>query len=711
VNGPPHAGRGGHPTAWAAAGFALLVAFLAWPLVLRPGSALVDPLRIGGPEAVWARSDLDLLVWIVAWTAHALVTQPWSIFQGNIFHPAPDALASSEHLLGLLPISGPVFWASGNAVLTYNLTVLAVVWLGAFTTYLLVRAWSGRASAGFLAGALFALGGEIPLSFLRLHSTSLHLYPLVLLLAWRVAEAPRPRNVIGLALATALQVLAGVYVAFGLAALLAAATPSLIAHARRHRRSGLAPLATLAVGALPLGLVAGPYLRVQAAGLLLGPAESLAAVTRASDPAATLAMRLLDELTLPGLGLAALGLALARPAIGVRTCLLSIGALGFVLALGTHGTLPGTDGPSAYEILMQIVPGFAGMRAPGRFLYLTQLALAALAGLGAAALVDLAARRRGPPAPRVVTLAVLAFAVASVPLRVRHWPLPLLTDPLGGVYVGSHRWLAGHAEPGPVLDLPASTSTVDGRGIISTGRAMRGSTLHWFPMLNGYSGYPPPLHRLTMTLAQRLPDPRALRDLCRLTGLRWIIVHHGLMPGREAEWEHAESVLPIRRADARGRDVTYEVRCPESPRIEGWEDAAPLAPSARRARMRLDLPPLREHRLTRIWIELTNLGDQTWLGLRPRGRRTILLRPRWLDAASGAPVSEDAPALLGYDVAPGERVRVQLEELSPRAGEYVLEVEVHQEGGPAFEVVGASRRRVRVEPGPAAPAAHAVRAP
>src|SRR2546422_2611573 len=45
--------------------------------------SVVDPQRLspGGP---WARLDLDLLLWILSWDAHAFVTAPGSLFQGNI---------------------------------------------------------------------------------------------------------------------------------------------------------------------------------------------------------------------------------------------------------------------------------------------------------------------------------------------------------------------------------------------------------------------------------------------------------------------------------------------------------------------------------------------------------------------------------------------------------------------------------------------------
>src|SRR5207245_1961830 len=90
----------------------------------------------------------------------ALAAAPFAIFQGNLFYPAPDVLAFSEHLLGLAPVAAPVFLASGNAVLTYNATILVTVLVTALATWALVRRWTGDGAAAVLAAAV--VGGAGP---------------------------------------------------------------------------------------------------------------------------------------------------------------------------------------------------------------------------------------------------------------------------------------------------------------------------------------------------------------------------------------------------------------------------------------------------------------------------------------------------------------------------------------------------------------------
>jgi hypothetical protein len=88
--------RGGGPVEYATAAVAYAVAsvWFTWPLV-REWSHAVLLL----PPAL-TLMDVLLVVWILAWVAHALATQPTHVFDGNAFHPLRYSIASAEHLLG-----------------------------------------------------------------------------------------------------------------------------------------------------------------------------------------------------------------------------------------------------------------------------------------------------------------------------------------------------------------------------------------------------------------------------------------------------------------------------------------------------------------------------------------------------------------------------------------------------------------------------------
>ncbi|WP_332772324.1 hypothetical protein, partial [Phenylobacterium sp.] len=44
--------------------------------------------------------DTHLYIWTLAWDAHAFVTNPFGIFDANIYYPLPNTLAYSENLIG-----------------------------------------------------------------------------------------------------------------------------------------------------------------------------------------------------------------------------------------------------------------------------------------------------------------------------------------------------------------------------------------------------------------------------------------------------------------------------------------------------------------------------------------------------------------------------------------------------------------------------------
>jgi len=108
---------------------------------------------------------------------------------------------------------------------------------------------------------------------------------------------------------------------------------------------------------------------------------------------------------------------------------------------------------------------------------------------------------------------------------------------------------------GPVLELPVSTGIPT---ITRHARAMYAALWHWRPLLNGYASYWPAEFATRMAIAQRLPDPKALRLLRRTTGLATIVVHLDALDALpRASWNAAlvaprDDFISKRRV---GRDV------------------------------------------------------------------------------------------------------------------------------------------------------------
>src|SRR5262245_46164978 len=102
--------------------------------------AFVDPTRNVVDMGV-INGDLHLHMWILSWVWHALTTHPLGLVDANAFHPAVSVLALSEHMLGHLPIFGPVYAVSGNPVLAMQVDILSSFILSAAAMYALLRHW------------------------------------------------------------------------------------------------------------------------------------------------------------------------------------------------------------------------------------------------------------------------------------------------------------------------------------------------------------------------------------------------------------------------------------------------------------------------------------------------------------------------------------------------------------------------------------------
>ena len=100
-------------------------------------------------------------MWILAWGSEHLPQlltggMSWTQFwDANIFHPAPLALALSEHLFGQVLQILPIYWLTGNIILCYNLLFISTFVLAAYGTYLLVYDLTGDRRAAFIAGLVY----------------------------------------------------------------------------------------------------------------------------------------------------------------------------------------------------------------------------------------------------------------------------------------------------------------------------------------------------------------------------------------------------------------------------------------------------------------------------------------------------------------------------------------------------------------------------
>ena len=125
--------------------------------------ALTWPLAAALTTAIpWDLGDPLLNSWIIAWSADHLsrfLTGDLHAFSGywqaNIFHPAPYALAYSEHLFAQAIQILPVWALTKNPVLCYNLLFLSTFVLSGLGMYLLARELTGDARVALVAGLCY----------------------------------------------------------------------------------------------------------------------------------------------------------------------------------------------------------------------------------------------------------------------------------------------------------------------------------------------------------------------------------------------------------------------------------------------------------------------------------------------------------------------------------------------------------------------------
>lgn len=463
-------------------------------------------------------ADTALNAWIIAWVSHALTTAPLHLFDANIFYPEPRTLAFSEHL-AVQGVLGLPFFALGlPATLVYNLLVLMGFTWSAYAMTRVVTRWTGDGGAGLVAGLAYAFNAHTLVRFGHLQALHVQFLPLALAAFHDLRERPVARTALLLALWCTLQALTSNYllVMTALAMLAAAvAVPDWWVGTAGLRRARALLLAA-AVSGVVLAPFLWPYALAKARQGLVRPVEEVAYYSAQwRDYVATggrlhfdlWSHRWFDGATplFPGLTVLLLaGVAtLRRPGWRspiVRT-LLAIAALGVVLSFGMR--LPG------YRWLYDHIPLLQGVRAAVRFGWLALFALAALAGLGLAALTASAS----PSRRRALTVA----AGVLVTLEALRAPIAYTrVTPIPAIYADVARLPADAV----LAELPFPEAPV----IQRNGPYVLASTTHFRALLNGYSGFTPASYARHAALARALPDPDALRDL-RLEGVTHLVVH------------------------------------------------------------------------------------------------------------------------------------------------------------------------------------------
>lgn len=580
-----------------ALGSAVLAVVMHWPLILNLGTTV--PRDLGDPLAQ---------AWQVAWGGHALTEQPLDFFQSNQFWPLPDTLAFSDALVGYAP-AGLLGSGPEAALVRYDLLFLLAYALAFAGAYLLARELGLGPGPAAVAGAAFAFAPFRLEQDGHLHVISSGGIPLALAAGLRGYRLGRPLAVVaGFAIA-AWQLSIGFSLGLPFAYLLALL--GLFALVRwwragrptAPRRMVAATLAGITLFGATALLLSSPYERVAAdhpqsqrppevveaySGpawvFLVAPAENelwggATAGLRgelSNVPEKTLFPGL-AILVLAGLGLRA-GAALSR---GLRAGL-AAGALGVsVLALGFQAD-DGLLWP--YRAVYELLPGWQGIRTPGRLVTFSSLALALLAGAGATALLARLRARPVAPQPRRASsllprrqpgrrsgeegrprrpgeaargTAALAAALLVLAIVVEGRGLPF--DPRD-----VQAQPTAPTPPASVADVPAPQLHLPADRPEDNRRYLLWSTDGFPPIVNGRSSVDPELTAELIDASRGFPAAESVAAL-RAAGVRTVIVHSGRARGTPWQRAVARPVagLGIRRS-RRGGLVIYELGRPAS---------------------------------------------------------------------------------------------------------------------------------------------------
>jgi hypothetical protein len=519
---------------WAAALAAAVL--MTWPLASDLGS-------LGRTQN---SGDGRFAVWNVGWVAHALVTDPTRLFDANIFHPHRRALAFSEANIGAGTLAVPAWIATRNALAAHNSVVLVAFAASVVFTWLLVRRLTGDGAAAATSAALFAFCPYVFAHTPHIQLLMIGGIPMCLLAFHRLVDTPSPARGLVLGCALAAQALSCAYYGISVGLTIGYAT-LFYAWWRGLWRSKPFWLAILLAAGSSIALVLPfflPFLEVQAEtgfARSLDDARTWSAYVRSYLASGSRAHAWLlplirnwnSAVLFPGF--LAVGLGIAGGIIALRersdggsaagardreTAVLygSIAILTFWATLGPRAGL--------YTVLYNVVPVFSFLRAPERMGIVVMLCLAVLAAFAVLALIARFPGRRR---------AIAALACGSVLLELNDIPFDWRRDqPIPDAY----RVLADMPR-GAVVEFPFYDLRIDFH--LHT-RYMLNSTVHWQPLVNGYSDHIPADFRTAAPVLTTFPSHESFEEM-RSRRVRYLTLHRRLY-GRAGWPEIQRKLMP-----------------------------------------------------------------------------------------------------------------------------------------------------------------------
>ncbi|MGC4760599.1 hypothetical protein [Micromonospora trifolii] len=535
-----------HEWTLAALGALALAVLMTWPTLRYPRYTL--------PQDYW---DPSLQAWQMAWSGHILLADPARLWQSNTFFPELWSFAFSDTLLGYAP-AGMLGSGPEDAVLRYNIMFVLAHALATFGAYALARQLGAGRIGAAVAGVSYTYAPWLLAQAGHLHVLSNGGIPLALAMlarghGWSLRHGYRPERrhdgwVYAGWLVAAWQLSLGFGIGLPFAYFLAGVVlvAAVLFLARRLRTGQAVPFGRRLFAADVLGgvlfagvglLMAFPFFKVTelhpyaertigdislfsppASGFVTAPGESR--IWGGLHEGAREALPWHPEMTLlPGFvlyALAAGGLFFSVWRLRHRLLLLAGVLLTMAFAMGTRFF----DGTFTYVPLFEHLPGWSGLRTPGRLMLWTTLLLGLLAAGAVTALTD---RVRELTAQRIPSWPGPWLRMATL--------LPLLLVTVEGLNTTPHPVVptqpaAMRSSEGPLLVLPSNQSLDQ--------HVMLWSTSGFPDVVNGGSGFTPRQLDDVRRVSQSFPDQTSV-DYLRTLGVRTVVLLRGQVAG--TPWE------------------------------------------------------------------------------------------------------------------------------------------------------------------------------
>lgn len=533
---------------WTLAAFAslALAVLMTWPTLRYPAHTL--------PQDYW---DPSLQAWQMAWSGHILLTDPAQLWHANAFFPERWSFAFSDTLLGYAP-AGMIGSGPEAALVRYNIMFVLAHALATFGAYVLARQLGASRTGSAVVGAAYTYAPWLLSQAGHLHVVSNGGIPLALAMlarghGWSLRHGYRPERrhegwVYAGWLVAAWQLSLGFGIGLPFAYVLAGTVlvAAVIWYAKRifwrvKRPFGSRLFVADLIGGLIFAgvgvLMAIPYFTVSqlhpnaertiddiaafsppATGFLTAPAESR--LWGGLHEGARSLLPWHPEMTLlPGFVLYALavgGLFFSVWKVRQRLLLLAGVLVAMALSMGTELF----DGQFTYVPLFDHLPGWNGIRTPGRLMLWGTLLLGLLAAGAVSAFAervrDISAERIPSwPSPwlRLATLLPLLLVIAEGTNTTPHPVVPRQPAAMRSV-------------DGPLLVLPSGQNHDQ--------PVMLWSTTRFQDIVNGGSGFTPLQLKDVRRVAMTFPDQTSV-DYLRTLGVRNVLVLRDKIAG--TPWE------------------------------------------------------------------------------------------------------------------------------------------------------------------------------